>query len=177
MINWIKKLFGVKGEETPLPDPDAQPTPTELIQKVYDWITSISKENMISQRDDDCGVDITCLKWSEDGYDKTMYFLSQGNYAEEKINRSIEIIRLESNKKDYCGCYSVLYFIMELKNGDVVMDKNDMFEDNLNLDNKKTYRRIFYHIQKLYEFSCEKINEDEEKIEMRNKYKNFTENF
>lgn len=174
MFNWIKKLFGKKkGEKTPLPEPQ----PTELIQKVYDWITSISKEDMISQRDDDYGVDITSLKWTEDGYDKTRYCLFQGNYAEKKIDRSIEILRLESTKKDLWDCYSVSYFIMELKNGDVVMDKHDMFEDNLNLDNKKTYRSIFYHIQKLYEFSCEKINEDEEKIEMKNKYKEFTENF
>lgn len=168
MFNWIKKLFGIKGEELPPPEPQ----PTELIQKVFNWITSIRKEDMKSQRDDDYGVDITCLKWTEDGYDKTRYFLCQGNYAEEKIDRSIEIIRLESNKN-----YSVSYFIMELINGDVVMDKHDMFEDNLNLDNKKAYRSIFYYIQKLYEFSFEKINEDEEKIEMRKKYKNFTENF
>ena len=170
MFNWIKKLFGEKkGEEvTPLPDPQ----PTELIQKVFDWITSISKEDMISQRDDDYGVDITSLKWTEDGYDKIRYCLFQGNYAEEKIDRSIEILRLESNKN-----YSTSYFIMELKNGDVVMDKHNMFEDNINLDNKKTYRSIFYYIQKLYEFSCEKINEDEVKIEMMKKYKNFTENF
>lgn len=173
MFNWIKKLFGIKGEVTPLPDPE--PQPTELIQKVYDWITSISKEDMISQRDDDYGVDITCLKWSEDGYDKTRYCLFQGNYAEEKIDKSIEIIRLESNKKDGWSCYN--YFIMELKNGDVVMDKHDMFEDNLNLDNKKTYRSIFYHIQKLYEFSCENINHLEHKKEMEEKYKNFTEKF
>ena len=132
---------------------------------------------MISQRDDDYGVDITCLKWSEDGYYKERYCLFQGNYAEEKIDRSIEIIRVESNTKDRWSGYSNSYFIMELKNGDVVMDTHDMFEDNLNLDNKKTYRSIFYHIQNLYKFSCEKINEDEEKIEMRNKYKNFTENF
>ena len=170
MINWIKNLFGVKGEVTPLPN--HEPQPTELIQKVYDWITSISKEDMVSQIDDDYGVDITCLKWTEDGYDKTRYCLFQGNYDEEKIDRSIEIIRLESNKN-----YSVSYFIMELKNGYVVMDKHDMFEDNLNLDNKKTYRGIFYYIQKLYEFSCEKINDDEVKIEMRKKYKNFTKNF
>ena len=173
MFNWIKKLFGIKEEVTPLPDPQ----PTELIQKVYNWITSISKEDMISQRNDDYGVDITCLKWKEDGYDKTRYCLFQGNYAEEKIDRSIEILRLESIKKDCWGCYSVSYFIMELKNGDVVMDKHDMFEDNINLDNKKTYKSIFYHIQKLYEFSFEKINGDEVKIEMRKKYKNFTENF
>lgn len=173
MFNWIKKLFGIKGEETP----PTEPQPSELIQKVFDWITSIGKEDMISQRDDDYGVDITCLKWSEDGYDKTRYCLFQGNYAEEKIDRSIEIIRLESNKKDYCGCFSASYFIMELKNGDVVMDKHDMFEDNLNLDNKKAYRSIFYYIQNLYKFSCEKINDDEVKIEMRKKYKNFTENF
>ncbi len=174
MFNWIKKLFGKKKVEvTPLPDPQ----PTELIQKVFDWITSISKEDMISQRDDDYGVDITCLKWSEDGYDKTRYCLFQGNYAEEKIDKSIEILRLESFSKGWCGCYSVSYFIMELKNGDVVMDEHDMFEDNLNLDNKKTYRSIFYYIQKLYEFSCEKINENKEKIEMKNKYKEFTENF
>lgn len=173
MFSWLKKLFGIKGEETPPPEPQ----PTELIQKVFNWITSISKEDMISQRDDDYGVDITSLKWTEDGYDKTRYRLFQGNYAEKKIDRSIEIIRLESNKKDSWGCYSVSYFIMELKNGDVVMDKHDMFEDNLNLDNKKAYRSIFYYIQILYEFSCEKINNDEVKIEMRKKYKNFTENF
>ena len=29
MFNWIKNLFGVKGEVTPLPDPE--PQPTELI--------------------------------------------------------------------------------------------------------------------------------------------------
>ena len=170
MFNWIKKLFGIKGEVTPLPDPE--PQPTELIQKVYDWITNIRKEDMISQRDDDYGVDITCLKWTEDGYYKTRYCLFQGNYDEEKIDRSIEIIRLESNKN-----YSVSYFIMELKNGDVVMDKHDMFEDNLNLDNKKTYRSIFYYIQNLYKFSCENINHLEHKKEMEKKYKNFTENF
>ena len=175
MINWIKNLFGVKWEETPPPDPE--PHATELIQKVYDWITSISKEDMISQRDDDYGVDITCLKWTEDGYDKARYCLFQGNYAEEKIDRSIEILRLESNTEDRWGCYNVSYFIMELKNGDVVMDKHDMCEDNLNLDNKKTYRRIFYHIQKLYEFSCENINNIEHKKEMKEKYKNFTEKF
>lgn len=175
MINWIKKLFRVKGEEAPLPDPE--PQPTELIQKVFDWITSISKEDMVSQRDDDCGVDITCLKWTEDGYDKTRYCLFQGNYAEEKIDRSIEILRLESNTEDRWSCYNVSYFIMELKNGDVVMDKHDMFEDNLNLDNKKTYRSIFYHIQRLYELSCENINHIEYKKEMVEKYKNFTENF
>ena len=173
MFNCIKKLFGIKGEELPPPDPQ----PTELIQKVHDWITSISKEDMISQRDDDYGVDITCLKWSEYGYDKTRYFLWQGNYAEEKIDRSIVIIRLESRKEDCWGCHNISYFIMELKNGDAVMDDHDMFEDNLNLDNKKTYRSIFYHIQKLYDFSCETINENEEKIEMKEKYKNFTENF
>ena len=175
MFNWIKKLFGIKGEVTPLPDPE--PQPTELIQKVYDWITSISKEDMVSQREDDYGVDITCLKWTEDGYDKARYCLFQGNYAEEKIDRSIEIIRLESNKKDSWGCSSISYFIMELKNGDVVMDKHDMFEDNLNMDNKKTYRSIFYYIQRLYEFSCENINHIEHKKEMEEKYKNFTEKF
>lgn len=172
MFNWIKNLFGKKkGEETPLPEPQ----PTELIQKVFDWITSISKEDMISQRDDDYGVDITCLKWTEDGYYKTRYCLFQGNYAEKKIDRSIEILRVESNKEDRWCCYN--YFIMELKNGDVVMDMHDMFEDNINLDNKKTYRSIFYYIQNLYKFSCEKINADEEKIEMVKKYKEFTENF
>ena len=174
MFSWIKKLFGKKkGEELPLPDPQ----PTELIQKVYDWITSISKEDMVSQRDDDYGVDITCLKWAEDDYDKTRYCLFQGNYAEEKIDRSIEILRLESKPKDCWGYYSTSYFIMELKNGDVVMNKHDMFEDNANLDNKKTYRAIFYYIDKLYEFSCENINYLEHKKEMGEKYKNFTENF
>lgn len=170
MFNWIKKLFGIKEDVTPIPDPQ----PTELIQKVYNWITSIGKEDMISQRDDDYGVDITRLKWTEDGCDKTRYCLFQGNYAEEKIDRSIEILRLET---DLCICYSTSYLIMELQNGDAVMDKHDMFEDNVNLDNKKTYRSIFYHINKLYEFSCEKINGDEVEIEMRKKYKNFTENF
>jgi len=174
MFNWIKKLFGKKkGEESPLPEPQ----PTELIQKVYDWITSISKEDMISQRDDDYGVDITCLKWTEDGYYKTRYCLFQGNYAEEKIDRSIEILRLEDTKYDRWSCYSDSYFIMELKNGDVVMNKHDMFEDNLKLNNKNTYRSIFYYIQKLHEFSCENINHLEHKKEMKNKYKNFTENF
>lgn len=174
MLNWIKKLFGKKiGEEISPPEPQ----PTELIQKVYDWIMSISKEDMVSQRDDDYGVDITCLKWREDGYDKTRYCLFQGNFAEEKIDRRIEILRLESNTKDRWSCYDVSYFIMELKNGDVVMDKHDMSVDNVKLDNKKTFRSIFYHIRELYEFSSEKINADKEKIEMREKYKNFTENF
>ena len=173
MFGWIKKLFGKKVEELPPPEPQ----PTELIQKVYDWITSIGKEDMISQRDDDYGVDITSLTWTEDGYDKTRYCLFQGDYAEEKIDRSIVILSARSKSKDCWGCYSTSYFIMELKNGDVVMDKHDMFEDNVNLDNKKTCRGIFYHINKLYEFSCEKINDDERRIEMEEKYKKFTENF
>jgi hypothetical protein len=174
MFTWLKNLFGKKkGEELPPPEPQ----PTELIQKVFDWITSISKDDMISQRDDDYGVDITSLQWSEDGYDKTRYCLFQGNYTEEKIDRSIEILRLERKTKDSWGCRSVTYFIMELKNGDVVMNKHDMFEDNINLDNKKTFRSIFYYIQNLYEFSCEKINYLEHKKEMGVKYKNFTENF
>ena len=174
MLNWIKKLFGKKNEEELSPP---EPQPTELIQKVYDWIMSISKEDMASQRDDDYGVDITCLKWREDGYDKTMYCLFQGNFAEEKIDRSIEILRLENNTKDRWSCYDVSYFIMGLKNNNVFMDKRDMSVDNVKLDNKKTFRSIFYHIRKLYEFSCEKINADEEKIEMREKYKKFAENF
>ena len=174
MFNWIKKLFGKKkGEVTPLPEPQ----PTELTQKVYDWIMSINKEDMISQRDDDYGVDITSLTWTEDGRYKTRYCLYQGNFAEEKIDRSIEILRLEDINKDCWGSYSVTYFIMGLKNCNVFMNEHDMFEDNVNLDNKKTFRSIFYHIRKLYEFSCEKINADEEKIEMVKKYKNFTENF
>ena len=174
MFNWIKKLFGKKNEEELSPP---EPQPTELIQKVYDWIMSINKEDMISQRDDDYGVDITCLKWREDGYDKTRYCLFQGNYAEEKIDRRIEILRLESNTNDRWSCYDVSYFIMELINGDVMMDKNDMLKDNANLDNKKTFRSIFYHIQKLHEFSCEKINYLEHKKEMEEKYKKFAENF
>lgn len=174
MFNWIKKLFGKKkGEELPPPEPQ----PTELTQKVYDWIMSISKEDMISQRDDDYGADITSLTWTEDGQYKTRYFLFQGNFDEEKIDRSIEILRIEDINKDCWGSYSVTYFIMELKNGDVVMNKHDMFEDNVNLDNKKTFRSIFYHIRELYEFSCEKINYLEHKKEMGEKYKNFIENF
>ena len=174
MFNWIKKLFGKKnGEE--LSHHEAQPT--ELIQKVYDWIMSISKEDMITQRDDNYGVDITSLTWTEDGYYRTRYCLFQGNYSEEKIDRSIEILRLKNLNKDCWGCYSVTYFIMGLKNCNVFMNEDDMFEDNINLDNKKTYRSIFYHINKLYEFSSEKINEDEKKIEMEKKYKEFTENF
>ena len=116
MLNWINKMFGEKKEsETPPPEPQ----PSELIQKVFDWISSISKEDMISQRDDDYGVDITRLKWTEDGYDKTRYCLFQGDYAEEKIDRSIEILRAESNAKNRWSCYDVSYLITELKNGDV----------------------------------------------------------
>ena len=166
MFSWIKKLFGIKVKVTP--------QPTELIQKVFDWITSISEEDMISQRDDDYGVDITCRKWTEDGCDNTRYYLFQGNYAEKKIDRSIEILRLEM---DMGSCSSVSYFIMELKNGDVVMDKHDVSEDNINLDNKKAYRSIFYHMRKLHEFSRENINHLEHKKEMEKKYKEFTENF
>lgn len=174
MFNWIKKLFGKKKEEEL---PPADPQPTELIQKVYDWIMSISKEDMISQRDDDCGIDIICLKWTEDGYYRTKYWLFQGNYAEDKIDRSIEILRVESIEKDFWNSYFVGYHIIELKNGDIVMDIHDMFENNINSDNKKTYRSIFYRIRELYEFSCENINHLEYKKKMKEKYKNFTENF
>lgn len=174
MFNWIKKLFGKKnGEELPPPDPQ----PTELIQKVYNWIMSINKKDMISQRDDDYGADITSFQWTEDGQYKTRYCLFQGNFAEKKIDRSIEILRLEDINKDCWGSYSITYFIIELKNGDIVMDIHDMFENNINLDNKKTYRSIFYRIRELYEFSCENINHLEYKKKMKEKYKNFTENF
>ena len=107
-------------------------------------------------------------------YRKGYWIVQKNSHGVYKRYMKPKLIKQTIDKEGY---YSVSYFIMELINGDVVMDKNDMFVDNVNLDNKKAFRSIFYHIQKLYEFSYEKINADEEKIEMVKKYKEFTENF
>jgi hypothetical protein len=55
MFNWIKKLFGIKGEETPPPEP----TPSALVQKLSDWVLGIKREDMITQKEGDYGFDIT----------------------------------------------------------------------------------------------------------------------
>ena len=56
MFNCIKKLFGIKGEETPTPEA----TPSALIQKLSDWVLGIKREDMITQKEDDYGFDIIC---------------------------------------------------------------------------------------------------------------------
>ena len=71
MLNWIKKLFGLKGEETS----PSEPTPSVLIQKLSDWVLGIKREDMITQKEGDYGFDIICNESKDEEYIRTMYDL------------------------------------------------------------------------------------------------------
>lgn len=151
MFNCIKKLFGIKVEgETPPPDPQ----PTVLVQKLSDWVLGIKREDMLTQKEGDYGFDITHDESRDDEYIRTKYVLWEGDKNKVDHVRSIEIIRLETNTLDY-NKHHISYFILEVCRGENKLSQDDLFHDNLNLDNRPTVRHMFYHIKTLYEYSSQ----------------------
>ena len=172
MFNWIKKLFGKKGEETPLPEP----TSTVLVQKLSDWVLAIKREDMLTQKEGDYGFDITCNECRDEEYIRTKYVLWEGDANKVDPERSIEILRLETNTLDFHK-HHISYFIMEVCRGEKKLSQDDLFRDNLNLDNRPTVKHMFYHIKALHDYSSQQELLNKLRKQREEDYKNFTENF
>jgi hypothetical protein len=172
MFNCIKKLFGIKGEETP----PSEPTPTVLVQKLSDWVLAIKREDMITQKEDDYGFDITCNESRDEEYIRTRYVLWEGDKNKVDPERSIEILRLETNTLDFHK-HHISYFIMEVCRGEKKLSQDDLFYDNLNLDNRPTVKHMFYHIKALHDYSSQQELLNKLRKQREEDYKNFTENF
>ena len=172
MFNWIKKLFGKKGEETPLPEP----TSTVSVQKLSDWVLAIKREDMLTQKEGDYGFDITCNECRDEEYIRTKYVLWEGDANKVDPERSIEILRLETNTLDFHK-HHISYFIMEVCRGEDKLSQDDLFYDNLNLDNRPTVKHMFYHIKALHDYSSQQELLNKLRKQREEDYKNFTENF
>lgn len=172
MINWIKKLFGIKEKESPLPEP----TPSVLVQKLSDWVLGIKREDMITQKEGNYGFDITCNESQDEEYIRTKYVLWEGDKNKIDPEKSIEILRLKTNTLDY-NKYHVSYFIIEVCRGEKKLSQDDLFYDNLNLDNRPTVTRMFYHIKALHDYSSQQELLNEIRKQREDDYKNFTNNF
>ena len=171
MITWLKKLFFQKEEVLPPPEP----TPSPLVQKVADWILSIKREDMVTQREDGKGYEITLTDSIDNENIIKKYKLWEVNEDDPNSQRSIEIERIE--KKDIFKELTTLYFIIELSKGEETLTINELFEDNINHDNKWAIRRVFFHMKALYDYSTQKAILNKMQTEKEEKYKNFTENF
>jgi hypothetical protein len=158
-------------EEVPLPEP----TPSPLVQKIADWVLNIKKEDMATQRNDGNGYEINLVESIDDKNETKKLILWEVNNDDPNTQRSIEIERIV--KKDIFKERDTLYFLIELSKGEDELTFNEMFEDNINQDNRKTLRRVFFHILKLHDYSTQRIVLDKLKSEKEEKYKNFTENF
>ena len=172
MLNLIKKLFGIKGEETPPPEP----TPSPLVQKLSDWVLGIKREDMLTQKEGDYGFDIICNECKDDEYIRTKYVLWEGDKNKVDPVRSIEILRLETITLDFHK-HHISYFIMEVCRGENKLSQDDLFTDNLNLDNRPTVKHMFYHIKALYDYSSQQELLNKLRKQREEDYKNFTENF
>lgn len=172
MFNCIKKLFGIKGEETPPPEP----TPSVLVQKLSDWVLGINREDMITQKDEDYGFDIICNVCKDNEYTRTTYVLWEGGKNKIDPERSIEILRLKTNAPDY-NKHHVSYFVMEVCRGGKKLSQDDLYWDNLDLDNRPTVVRMFYHIKALHDYSSQQNLLNEIRKQRAEDYKNFIENF
>lgn len=173
MFNWIKKIFGIKdGEELPPPDPQ----PTVLVQKLSDWVLGIKREDMITQKEGDYGFDITHDESRDDEYIRTKYVLWEGNKNKVVPERSIEILRLETNTLDY-NKHHISYFIMEVCRGEKKLSPDDLLCDNLDLDNRPTVKHMFYHIKALFDYSSQQEVLNKIQKQRVEDYINFTKNF
>ena len=172
MFNWIKNLIGIKREETPLPEP----TPSELVQKLSEWVLEIKREDMITQKDSDYGFDIICNECRDEEYIRTKYVLWEGGKDKIDPERSIEILRLKTNTLDFHK-HHTSYFIMEVGRGEKKLFQDDLYWDNLNLDNRPTVTRMFYHIKALHDYSSQQNLLNEIRKQREGDYKNFIENF
>ena len=171
MITWLKNLFFKKEEVVTPPEP----TPSPLVQKVADWILSIKREDMVTQREDGKGYEITFTDSIDDENIRKKYKLWEVNEDDPKSQRSIEIERIE--KKDIFKELTTLYFIIELSKGEDELTFDELFGDNINPDNKRTLRRVFYHMKALHDYSSQKAMLNKMQTEKEEKYKNFTEKF
>ena len=172
MFNWIKKLFGIKGRGNTSPEP----TPSALVQKLSDWVLGIKREDMITQKDGDYGFDITYSECQDDEFIRTKYVLWEGDKNKYDPERSIEIARLETNTLDFHK-HHISYFIMEVCRGEKKLSQDDLFGDNLNLDNRPTVKHMFYHIKALHDYSSQQELLNEIQKQREKDYKIFTENF
>ena len=171
MITWLKNLFFKKEEVVTPPEP----TPSPLVQKVADWILSIQREDMVTQREDGKGYEITFTDSIDDENIMKKYKLWEVNEDDPNSQRSIEIERIE--KKDIFKELTTLYFIIELSKGEETLTLDELFEDNINQDNKWAIRRVFFHMKALYDYSSQKAMLNKLRKQREEDYKNFTENF
>lgn len=171
MISWIKNLFFQKEEVVTPPEP----TPSPLVQKVADWILSIKREDMATQSNDGKGYEINLVDSIDDENIIKKIILWEVNEDDSDTQRSIVIERIE--KKDIFKELTTLYFIIELSKGEETLTFNELFEDNINHDNKRTLRRMFYHMKALHDYSAQKAFLNKAQSEKEKKYKEFTENF
>ena len=172
MFNWIKKLFGIKGKETPL----HEPTPSVLIQKLSDWVLGIKREDMVTQKESNYGFDIIHNECQDEEYIRTTYILWEGDKNKVDPERSIEILRLKTNTLDY-NKHHVSYFVMEVCRGGKKLSQDELYCDNLNLDNRPTVKHMFYHIKALHDYSSQQKLLNKLRKQREEDYKNFTENF
>lgn len=173
MFSWLKNLFSKKVENNTPPE---EPSPSPLVQKLSDWVLGIKREDMITQKEDDYGFDIICDECRDEEYIRTKYVLWEGDKNKVDPVRSIEILRLETNTLDFHK-HHISYFIMEVCRGEKKLSKDDLFCDNLNLDNRPTVKHMFYHIKALHEYSSQQKVLNELRKQREEDYKNFTENF
>ena len=170
MFTWLKNLFFQK-EVLPPPEP----TPSPLVQKIADWILDIKREDMSTQREDGKGYEITFTDSIDNENIRKKYKLWEVNEDDPNSQRSIEIERIE--KKDIFKELTTLYFIIELSKGEDELTLNELFDDNTNPDNRRTLRRVFYHMKTLYDYSTQKAILNKMQAEKDEKYKKFTEIF
>ena len=107
MISWIQTLFIQKEVET-----HPEPIPSPLVQKVADWILSIKKEDMATQRNDGKGYEINLVESIDDENITKKIILWEVNKDDPDEQRSIEIERIE--KKDIFKELTTMYFIIDL---------------------------------------------------------------
>ena len=124
----------------------------------------------------DYGVDITHDECKDEECIRTKYVLWEGDANKVDPERSIEILRLETNTLDF-NKHHVSYFIMEVCRGEKKLSQDDLFHDNLNLDNRPTVKHMFYHIKALYDYSSQQKLLNKLRKQREEDYKNFTENF
>lgn len=150
------------------------PELTPLVKKLYDWVMSITKSNMITQGDSGNGYDIYNSECKEDGYLKSAYVLWEKK--DDKTGKAIDIIRVE-NTGVTMSDYVCTYLIREVSNGDDKLDAQALKQDNLKPCNEEAIEDMYWHIKTLHKYSKEQYHADKVKKEIIEKYNNFVENF
>ena len=166
MFNWLfnkEKTVQANGPEL-----------TPLVKKLSDWVNSIKKSDMVTQRDDDSGYDVFNSEWTEDGYFKSAYCL-WGPKNEETV-KAIDIVRVE-NKGATVSDYTCIYHIREVRNGDDRLEVAALKEDNLKSCNEQAIEDMYYRLKILHRYSKQEHSANKAKMEAAEKYNSFVENF